>query len=54
MAKKPRFKKGDKVRATGIEGEVDKVWTVNPEVYRYTIKTKEGKIVLNEDEINRA
>lgn len=52
--KKPRFKNGDTVRGEGVEGTIVKVWTVNPNVYRYTIKTKNGRIILNEDEINRA
>lgn len=52
--KKPKYKVGDKVRSTGVEGTIGKVWTVNPSVYRYTINTKNGRIVLNEDEISKA
>lgn len=52
--RKPRFKVGNKVRGKGVEGEITKVWTVNPNVYRYTIKTKNGLVVLNEDDISRA
>lgn len=54
MANKPKYRIGDKVKAANVTGSVIKVWTVNPDVYRYTIKTASGKSVLNEDELNRA
>lgn len=50
---KPKYKVGDKVRGEGVSGKISKVWTVNPDMYRYTIVTANGRIVLNEDEISR-
>ena len=54
MEKQPKYNKGDKVTGAGLTGKIEKVWTVNPNMFRYTIKTADGKILLNENEISRA
>lgn len=54
MANKPKYKVGQKVKGDGVEGTVLRVWSVAPDVYRYSIKTASGRISLDEVEISKA
>lgn len=51
---KPAFTKGSKVRYLGMLGKVDKVWTIRPGQFKYTVKFRDGKRVLEENELTAA
>lgn len=52
--RKPAFQKGSKVRYLGMLGKVEKVWTIRPDEFKYTVKFKDGKRVLKEKDLTIA
>lgn len=52
--RQPNFSVGDNVKWGNKVGEVDKVWTIDPSNFKYTVKFSDGKRVLEEGKLKRA
>ncbi|QWT30067.1 hypothetical protein SEA_TUNATARTARE_205 [Streptomyces phage TunaTartare] len=52
--RQPNFAVGDKVKYGNEKGVVEKVWTVNPSKFRYTVKLNGGVSVIEEGDLKRA